>query len=211
MFEHRDGMLRNILTRAVPALAADHAQRVLGTVLERAGLQPGDIGTWVLHAGGRDVLQALEARLELQPGDLRYSAAMLREYGNLSSAFVYFVLEAALDDAAPPAGGGCPPSGRASAATVHCWRCSDDAPARRRRDAGSPGAGRSRGQAVATRPRARASRHGHTRDRVSRLAGPGVAASAPARRCGSWNSAPATAACCWASLGRWLPAGRRCS
>ena len=101
MFEQRDGMLRNILTRAVPALAADHAQRVLGTVLGRAGLQPGDIGTWVMHAGGRDVLRALEARLELQPGDLRYSASMLREYGNLSSAFVYFVLEAALDDGAP--------------------------------------------------------------------------------------------------------------
>jgi len=102
MFEQRDGMLRNILTRAVPALAADYAQRVLGTVLGQAGLQPGDIGTWVMHAGGRDVLKALEARLELQPGDLRYSAAMLREYGNLSSAFVYFVLEAALADEAPP-------------------------------------------------------------------------------------------------------------
>ena len=102
MFEQRDGMLRNILTRAVPVLAADYAQRVLGTVLERAGLQPTDIGTWVMHAGGRDVLQALQRRLELQPGDLRYSAAMLREYGNLSSAFVYFVLEAALDDEAAP-------------------------------------------------------------------------------------------------------------
>jgi alkylresorcinol/alkylpyrone synthase len=102
MFEQRDGMLRNILTRAVPALAADYAQRVLGTVLDRCGLHPGDVGSWIMHAGGRDVLQALEKRLELQPGDLRYSAAMLREYGNMSSAFVYFVLEAALaDDAAP--------------------------------------------------------------------------------------------------------------
>jgi alkylresorcinol/alkylpyrone synthase len=102
MFEQRDGMLRNILTRAVPALAADYAQRVLGTVLGRAGLQPGDIGTWVMHAGGRDVLKALETRLQLHPDDLRYSAAMLRDYGNLSSAFVYFVLEAALADEAPP-------------------------------------------------------------------------------------------------------------
>lgn len=102
MFEQRDGMLRNILTRAVPGLAANYAQRVLGTVLDRAGLRPGDVGAWIMHAGGRDVLQALEKRLELQPGDLRYSAAMLREYGNMSSAFVYFVLEAALaDDAAP--------------------------------------------------------------------------------------------------------------
>jgi len=102
MFEQRDGMLRNILTRAVPGLAADYAQRVLATVLDRAGLHPGNVGTWVMHAGGRDVLLALEQRLELDPRDLRYSASMLREYGNMSSAFVYFVLEAALaDDAAP--------------------------------------------------------------------------------------------------------------
>jgi predicted naringenin-chalcone synthase len=102
MFEQHGGMLRNILTRAVPALAADYAQRVLGTVLQRAELQPRDIGTWVMHAGGRDVLQALQKRLELRPDDLRYSAAMLREYGNLSSAFVYFVLDAALADRAAP-------------------------------------------------------------------------------------------------------------
>ncbi|MDC8773048.1 type III polyketide synthase [Roseateles albus] len=102
MFEQRDGMLRNILSRAVPGLAADYAQRVLHTVLGRAGLNPGDVGTWIMHAGGRDVLQALEKRLDLQPSDLRYSAAMLREYGNMSSAFVYFVLEAALADGAAP-------------------------------------------------------------------------------------------------------------
>lgn len=101
MFEQRDGMLRNVLTRAVPGLAAEHAQRVLETVLGRAGLRPADIGAWIMHAGGRDVLLALERRFELDPQALRYSAAMLREYGNLSSAFVYFVLAAALADAAP--------------------------------------------------------------------------------------------------------------
>jgi alkylresorcinol/alkylpyrone synthase len=71
------------------------------TVLTRAGLNSGDIAGWMLHAGGRDVLQAVERSFELQPADLRYSAAMLREYGNLSSAFVYFVLQAALADDAP--------------------------------------------------------------------------------------------------------------
>ncbi|MDB5939738.1 MAG: Chalcone and stilbene synthase domain protein [Polaromonas sp.] len=100
-FEQRAGMLRNILTREVPALAADHAQQVLGTVLHRAGLARQDISAWIMHAGGRDVLLALQRRLELAPADLRYSAAMLREYGNLSSAFVYFVLQAALQDRAP--------------------------------------------------------------------------------------------------------------
>ena len=101
MFEQRDGMLRNILTRAVPALAAAYAQQVLATVLCRAALQTDDVRAWILHAGGRDVLLAIEREFGLSGDDLRYSAAMLREYGNLSSAFVYFVLEAALADAAP--------------------------------------------------------------------------------------------------------------
>ncbi len=98
MFEQRDGMLRNVLTRRVPALAADHARRVLDTVLQRAGLTPHDIRVWVMHAGGRDVLQALRQRFELDDDAFGYSAAMLQEYGNLSSAFVYFVLDAALAD-----------------------------------------------------------------------------------------------------------------
>ena len=100
-FETRQGMLRNVLTRAVPVLAADHAWQLLQTVLPRAGLHPGDISAWIMHAGGRDVLQAVQRRFELPATELRYSAAMLREYGNLSSAFVYFVLQAALADDAP--------------------------------------------------------------------------------------------------------------
>ena len=100
MFEQRGGMLRNILSREVPVLAADYAARVLNTVLQQAGLSTPDVSNWIMHAGGRDVLLALQRRLELQPHDLRYSAAMLREYGNLSSAFVYFVLDAALADEA---------------------------------------------------------------------------------------------------------------
>jgi predicted naringenin-chalcone synthase len=101
MFEQKDGMLRNILTREVPTLAADYAHRVLATVLGRGRLTSDDIAAWIMHAGGRDVLLAVERRFELDHDALRYSAAMLREYGNLSSAFVYFVLEAALADDAP--------------------------------------------------------------------------------------------------------------
>jgi predicted naringenin-chalcone synthase len=100
MFEQRGGMLRNVLTRPVPLLAAESAGQVLQTVLRRAQLDSAQIRTWIMHAGGRDVLRAIEERLGLTPEDLRYSAAVLREYGNLSSAFVYFVLQAALADGA---------------------------------------------------------------------------------------------------------------
>jgi predicted naringenin-chalcone synthase len=98
MFETRKGMLRNVLTRPVPRLAAEYAGQVLHTVLDSAGLRPADIGAWIMHAGGRDVLEALQRRLKLSADDLRYSIAMLHQYGNMSSAFVYFVLQAALKD-----------------------------------------------------------------------------------------------------------------
>ena len=97
-FETRGGMLRNVLTRPVPQLAAEAAAGVLDAVLDRSSLDRREIAAWIMHAGGRDVLTALQDRIGLRDADLRYSASMLREYGNMSSAFVYFVLKAALDD-----------------------------------------------------------------------------------------------------------------
>jgi alkylresorcinol/alkylpyrone synthase len=102
LFQTQGGMLRNVLTRPVPGLAADHAGQGLLRVLRETGVAQTDIAAWIMHAGGRDVLIALQNRLQLTADDLRFSANMLREYGNMSSAFVYFVLQAALcDDAAP--------------------------------------------------------------------------------------------------------------
>ena len=100
-FEQKNGMLRNILTLPVPKLAADAARRVLAGVLEREGVPEEAIGTWVMHAGGRRVLEELQGELGLTSNDVRFSSAMLREYGNLSSPFVLFVLDAALKAGAP--------------------------------------------------------------------------------------------------------------
>lgn len=100
-FEHRNGLLRNVLTRAVPALAGQHAAEALRLLSAQTGVAQNAITGWMMHAGGRDVLLAMQEQLQLQPAALRYSRNTLREYGNLSSAFVYFVLDAALADAAP--------------------------------------------------------------------------------------------------------------
>ena len=71
------------------------------TLFSRAGITREQINGWILHAGGRDVLIALEEHLRIPPEALRHSRDALRRYGNLSSAFVYFVLDAALADDAP--------------------------------------------------------------------------------------------------------------
>ena len=86
-------MLRNILTPAVPALAAKHVDQVLdGRTRARQGCRATDITGWILHAGGREILAAVGQRMGLTEDDTRWSAAILRDYGNVSSPCVYFVL-----------------------------------------------------------------------------------------------------------------------
>jgi polyketide synthase Type III len=102
--EHRDalrfetvgGRLRNILTLPVPRLAAQHARAVFDSASRRAGFERSGISTWVMHAGGRRVLDEVASEMRLTPDNLRHSAGVLRDYGNLSSPFVLFVLERAL-------------------------------------------------------------------------------------------------------------------
>ena len=101
-FEQVGGMLRNILTLPVPKLAGQHARKVLDGVLASEGLQRESIDAWILHAGGRKVLEELQRSIGLTRGDISWSAAVLREFGNLSSPFVFFVLKAARDAGAPP-------------------------------------------------------------------------------------------------------------
>ncbi len=100
-FEQRAGMMRNILTREVPALAAKHVEQLLGKMLEQQSLPRANVTGWILHAGGREVLAALQQRAGFRAEDLQRSAAVLREFGNVSSPFVFFVLERALAENAP--------------------------------------------------------------------------------------------------------------
>lgn len=94
-FEHRGGLLRNILTPRVPALAAASANSVCDAMLTRRGLTRDDIVAWIWHAGGKRVLDEVEGVFGLSAQHTQASRDVLRDYGNVSSAFVYFVLERA--------------------------------------------------------------------------------------------------------------------
>jgi predicted naringenin-chalcone synthase len=100
-FEKRGGMLRNILTSAVPSIAGRHVETVLTDALARAHLQREDISAWIFHAGGREILSAICQQVNLSEEAVRWSAEVLRDYGNVSSPCVYFVLQSALRDHAP--------------------------------------------------------------------------------------------------------------
>ncbi len=52
-----------------------------------------DIALWAVHAGGRSILDAVQQALVLPPCTLRHSRDVLRDFGNMSSATLVFVLD----------------------------------------------------------------------------------------------------------------------
>jgi predicted naringenin-chalcone synthase len=99
-FEQKSGMLRNILTPQVPSLAAQSVRALFENTTSRAGVPQSQVNGWIFHPGGRDVLLALRESFNLSGHDVRWSEAVLREYGNMSSPSVLFALQAALEDGA---------------------------------------------------------------------------------------------------------------
>ncbi|MEI7864189.1 MAG: 3-oxoacyl-[acyl-carrier-protein] synthase III C-terminal domain-containing protein [Chthoniobacterales bacterium] len=97
-FEQRDGKLRNLLAPSVPALAA----AAVGKLYARTNSATAPrIARVISHAGGRDVLNSIEA--ELPQHELDDAREVLRHHGNMSSPSVLFGLEHALAAAKPSA------------------------------------------------------------------------------------------------------------
>ena len=57
-----------------------------------------DIDTYAIHPGGIKILQACEKALAISKEQNKYAYQVLRDYGNMSSATILFVLKALLDD-----------------------------------------------------------------------------------------------------------------
>lgn len=92
-FDLRDGGLHIVLSRLVPEIVSKNAPRVIDQFLTSCGLTKQDLSFFVLHPGGRKILDALSSSLLLQSESTEISREVLRTYGNQSSASVLFVLE----------------------------------------------------------------------------------------------------------------------
>ncbi len=78
------------LDGAVPGTIARGLPRQIATLL--GGRDPEGVELWAVHPGGRTVLDAAQDGLRLDDAALVDSRAVLRDYGNMSSATVMFVL-----------------------------------------------------------------------------------------------------------------------
>jgi len=103
-FEHRDGKLRIVLGSEVRHLAPGLMEGALHPLLVRNNVRHSDIRFWVVHPGGRRVIDSVQKHLGLSDSELQFSRDVLRNYGNMSSATAMFVLDEVLHKGKPNAG-----------------------------------------------------------------------------------------------------------
>jgi predicted naringenin-chalcone synthase len=88
----------------VPEVLDRHVEPLVDDLLERHGLERGDVAGWAIHPGGPRILDVAAQRLGLEPAQIEASRAVLREHGNCSSATVLLVLDELCRSTPPPAG-----------------------------------------------------------------------------------------------------------
>ncbi len=89
-----------LFSRDIPNLVRERFRPALDDFLERSDMRFSDIDDFVCHPGGAKVIEALEESLDMQSGTMRHARSVLRDYGNMSAATVFFVLERSLEQIA---------------------------------------------------------------------------------------------------------------
>jgi predicted naringenin-chalcone synthase len=74
----------------IPYVVGAHAELVVGRLLSGSGLRRSDISHWLVHSGGKKVIDAIRVNLGLTRHDVRHTTSVLRDYGNLSSGSFLF-------------------------------------------------------------------------------------------------------------------------
>ncbi|PWD49745.1 type III polyketide synthase [Serinibacter arcticus] len=99
-----------VLSRYVPAIISEHIRGALDPLLAEAGTDAsgahGVLERWAVHPGGRSVLDKVQDALTLDDAQMAPSRDVLREFGNMSSATVLFILRRLMAEAAESLGDG---------------------------------------------------------------------------------------------------------
>jgi predicted naringenin-chalcone synthase len=85
------------LSGYVPELIEQDFNKLLCNALENAKVHKKDISHWCIHPGGKRILTSIEKSIDITPGDLQHSYNVLKNYGNMSSPTILFVLKEIMD------------------------------------------------------------------------------------------------------------------
>ena len=74
----------------IPYVVGAHVELVVARLLSRTRLRRSDISHWLVHSGGKKVIDAVRVNLGLTRDEVRHTTSVLRDYGNLSSGSFLF-------------------------------------------------------------------------------------------------------------------------
>jgi 3,5-dihydroxyphenylacetyl-CoA synthase len=86
-----DGMKNSFfLDPDIPYLIGANFERPVKFLLDKFGLRLRDISHWVIHSGGRKVIDSIKYNIGLTAHDVRHTESVLKDFGNLSSGSFLF-------------------------------------------------------------------------------------------------------------------------
>lgn len=97
-FDSQGGKLAFYLDRDIPYVLGQNVALPVGRLLKRNGLKRRNISHWVVHSGGRKVIDSVKYNLDLSDYDVRHTLTILKNYGNLSSGSFLFSLRELLQE-----------------------------------------------------------------------------------------------------------------
>ncbi|KUJ59731.1 stilbene synthase [Streptomyces albus subsp. albus] len=99
-WDDAEGKFSFFLDREVPYAVGAHVEIVVDKLLAGTGLRRSDIAHWIVHSGGKKVIDSVTVNLGLTRHDVRHTTSVLRDYGNLSSGSFLFSYKRLLEEGA---------------------------------------------------------------------------------------------------------------
>ncbi len=81
------------LSGYIPDLIEEDFEPLVNRALAKAGFTKLSINNWCIHPGGKKIVEVIQKSLQLPVEKLQYSYQVLKEYGNMSSPTLLFVLK----------------------------------------------------------------------------------------------------------------------
>ncbi|HMK57351.1 MAG TPA: type III polyketide synthase [Dissulfurispiraceae bacterium] len=95
---HKNGQLHNQLLLGLQTRVSKAANLAVSDLLLRNSLQTADIRHWALHTGGEKIINSIRDKIGLSEEQLAATRSILRDYGNMSSPTVLFVLDRLIEN-----------------------------------------------------------------------------------------------------------------
>ena len=86
------------LSAYLPDLIEEDFNGLVQNALQHACIDKSDISHWCIHPGGKKILSSIQKCINIPEGSLQQSYNVLRDYGNMSSPTILFVLKEIMDE-----------------------------------------------------------------------------------------------------------------